>query len=142
MKKVMLLAILVLSASVAQAKVHCSVNASSSNNNEYDQSIFTGEVNSSLILLVDLKKKSARPTNFSDLDTLPKWQAVDGQTFVTMSRQNSKDSYGISIGKVDLSKQGDALPILAMSVGSIGSKEQILALTAPETGLSIVCFEL
>jgi hypothetical protein len=138
MKYAIILAAVLLTSTVSQAKTLCNLNTGK--DDIYDKILFTGEVDTNKLLIIRKGSDRVEEFNYEQLTTVQQWKAVDGSTMVVFSRDGG--DYAIGIGRVDMSKgKTNALPIEAIVSGAISEKRP-LSLTMPAKRLSAVCFEL
>ncbi|MBK9039597.1 MAG: hypothetical protein IPL83_10605 [Bdellovibrionales bacterium] len=137
MKHVFTITALMLAANLASAMTVCSINTGSSKDLEFDQVLFSEEISSPRFLLVKNGARAVEEIQLSQFDTEEKWKAIDGATFVTFSIEKN-GAYGITVGRVDISKSENILTLDAIAVGSVAD-QQFLGLTLPQKNLSLVC---
>ncbi len=138
MKYAIALAALIFSVNAAQAKTICNINAGKED--VYDQILFSGEVGAGKYFIVNKNKTAAQEVRLEQLNTLEKWQAVDGLIMITFSA--TPVGHGITAGQIDVSKGAtNMLPLSAMAGGRVTEKSPLF-LTLPSKKLSLTCFEL
>lgn len=135
MKAVFGLAIICLSAAVSQARVQCTIGSDLNP----PVTLFSADLASPQMVVISPDKKSARAVVLSELDTVEKWNAINGWTFITMSL-TQQNLAGITAGKIKFGVgEANALPISAMAIGSVAAANQLVSLTLPLQKLSATC---
>ena len=139
MKNAILVTVMMLAASVAQAKTNCSVSLNSlDNKQEYDRNVYDAEVTKGTYLIVDAARKSAYEVKLEEIDSLGKWNALNGKLLVTFSQLDS-GGYGITVSQVDMSNLNDILPLVAIAGGGVETTKPVF-LTVPKKGISLACY--
>ena len=139
MKRILILAALLIGSTISQAKTICSVAASSKMDQTYDLHLFSDAVEASRILLIKNGSQVAEELRLNELKTFEQWKAIDGATLVALSQTDVNNQFSISVGYVDISNSENMLPLGSMASGSV-SDGKPLSLIAIEKGISIVCF--
>jgi hypothetical protein len=141
MKKAILIAAMVLGASVSHAKTVCSISAGNPTQDMvFDRGLFNAEITAPNYVLVRKDLSSAQEVQLSQFDSYAKWKAVNGDTLVTFSQQENGE-YGITVGVIDISKaKTNMLPLEAMAIGPVTDK-QFLNLILPKKNLSLICLQ-
>ena len=135
MKKFIAMTVLSLVASVGQASVSCTVNSDQGK----QETLITRDLGSSHLILISRDFKSAREIEFKEFDTKAKWLAINGQTLLSVS-EAEPGNVGITAGTIHFAPGvKNALPMDAMSIGSVEREKQFLALMLPQKHLSITC---
>ncbi len=104
----------------------------------YGNLVYQGGLTSPKLVL--LNNGSAREIALNEFDTFKKWKEVDGANILSFSRQ-ADGVIGITVGRVDVSKSENMLPLHAMAFGSL-EKANFVGLTLPAQGLSASCSNL
>jgi hypothetical protein len=135
MKRILVLTVMMLAASVAQAKTVCMIETNSPNSKDtYDRVLFTGEVKAGIYILVDSKARSAQEISFQSFKD---WQRANGKSLVTFGL-NDNGSYGITLSRIDTSKTENILPLDSIVIGNVET-DKPLVLIAAKKKLSMTC---
>lgn len=132
---------LALGTCASQAKTLCSISAENPTKNmAYDRNLFNGEITSPTAVIVKKDLSSSKVIQLEQIDTYEKWQEFNGDTLVTFN-QEENDSYGITVGAIDISKSDtNILPLDAIVVGP-ATKQLPLGLVLPQKKLSMTCIQ-
>jgi hypothetical protein len=104
--------------------------------------LFSTEVESPKLILVDKSNSSASEVQMSQFQSFRQWKAINGQVLITLSTQENASGYLIAVGQVDTSKKNtNALPLVAMAAGPV-SEQSPLNLTVPPKNLSVTCVQM
>lgn len=140
MKHAITITALMLAAGFANAKTICSINYNTGNDLVFDHPLYSAEVSTSKFVVLKRGAQVAEEVDMSQLNTLGALKVIDGATFFTMSKQ-ANGLYGLTIGKVDLSKSENILPLEAMTVGAV-TDQQPLSLILPPKFLAVSCISM
>lgn len=131
---------LVFTTGIASANTVCSISRSTKGDSTFDQVLHSAPLTGPTYLIVRENQTQAESIDFEQMKTPEQWNAVNGETIVTFSAQPN-DQYGITIGKVDLSKTDNALPLEAITIGTVIDGRP-LSLMLFRKKLSMSCFQL
>ena len=127
-------AVLSLVASVGQAGVSCTVSREGVN-----EPLISLDGAKQHMVLVSRDLKSAREIELKSLDTKEKWEAINGQTLLTMG-SSQPGIAGVTAGFIDFREGSEnGLPTEAMAIGFVTKSREFVALMLPLKKLSITC---
>lgn len=137
MKFAAIIAAALASVNIASAKTVCNINAGSSKDMVFDKILYSGEVRGPRFFLLKDSLQSVEEVNLDQMNSYEKWKLINGNTFVTFDVEDDGQA-SIAIGRVDISKSDNILPLEAITVGMLG-EQKFLNLIVPQKDLSLLC---
>ncbi len=137
--KCLLIAMMIFTASLSQAKVQCTVSAAPSvKEGDYTQPLWAGEAVKSLYLVVNKTTFSVQEVDVTQFTSFEQWKKINGSAIVILNPQEN-NQYMMAVGHVDASRgQTNALPMDAIAFGKLND-QQFLALMVPSQNLAVTC---
>lgn len=144
MKQILVTLVTALTTVTASAGTICNINRSTQKDSTFDQILYSSEVKSPEILMLDTTETRVEPVDFSKIETSEDWAKLDGRSFVAIIKYED-DSYTASIGKVDLSmmdESGKRAPLTHIVAAGTPELGKPLSLILLDRHLSVACFKL
>lgn len=141
MKNAMIAMVLVLMSGVAHAdgKVFCGLakGKKTASGSEFKESLYYGEAAQSTALLLSKDGKSAKVLDFNQLNTIQKWQKIDGQKIYGFGVQPD-GNFSLYSARVNARNQKEILAVDSMTVGNV--KSGFLAHTDFKAMIMLSCY--
>lgn len=135
MKKLMI-ALLVMMASVAHATVMCGVEGEDpKQSNTYDRNLYYQEMTGQRAVLVSKDFSSVKDLDISQMKTLEQWSAINGQLVVFFTIESDK-RVSIGTARVNIKNKDSVLELQALSSGALGNLSQPLSLIYDHVSIS------